>query len=285
MFGKRSDGKKIKGLSPVNRLIPHIMSARHDSQNLFKYELQCESLDEFIAKEKEKGISINYMHIVIAGVVRLFALRPQLNRFVMNGRIFKRNNIMVSFVVKKALRDDVEETTVKLEFTGKENIYQIKEKIDETVKANSNVKAVNETDKTAKFLTNIPNFLIKIAVGLLKWLDKHGILPKKIIAASPFHTSIFITNLKSIKTDYIYHHIYDFGTTGIFISMGKEKLQAVVDKEGNIVAKKVMTLGVVTDERFCDGLYFGNSLRLLKRIYENPNVLKEELEHVVEDIN
>ncbi|MDD3348942.1 MAG: 2-oxo acid dehydrogenase subunit E2 [Bacilli bacterium] len=285
MFGKRSDGKKIKGLSPVNRLIPHIMSARHDSQNLFKYELQCESLDEFIAKEKEKEISINYMHIVIAGVVRLFALRPQLNRFVMNGRIFKRNSIMVSFVVKKALRDDVEETTVKLEFTGRENIYQIKEKIDEAVKANSNVKAVNETDKTAKFLTNIPNFLIKISVGLLKWLDKHGILPKKIIAASPFHTSIFVTNLKSIKTDYIYHHIYDFGTTGIFISMGKEKLQAVVDKEGNIVAKKVMTLGVVTDERFCDGLYFGNSLRLLKRIYENPNVLKEELEHAVEDIN
>ncbi len=285
MFGKRSDGKKIKGLSPVNRIIPHIMSARHDSQNLFKYELQCESLDEFITKEKEKEISINYMHIIIAGIVRLFALRPQLNRFVMNGRIFKRNNIMVSFVVKKALRDDVEETTVKLEFTGKESIYQIKEKIDNEIKANSNVNAVNETDKTAKFLTNVPNFLIKIGVGLLKWLDKHGMMPKKVIAASPFHTSIFITNLKSIKTDYIYHHIYDFGTTGIFISMGKEKMQAVVDKEGNIVSRKVMTLGVVTDERFCDGLYFGNSLRLLKRIYENPNVLKEELEHVVEDID
>ena len=66
--------------------------------------------------------------------------------------------------------------------------------------------------------------------------------------------------------------------------MGKEKMQAVVDKEGNIVPKKVMTLGVVTDERFCDGLYFSNSLRLLKRIYENPNVLKEELDHIVEDI-
>ncbi|MDD3171258.1 MAG: 2-oxo acid dehydrogenase subunit E2 [Bacilli bacterium] len=285
MFGKRSDGKKIKGLSPVNKIIPHIMSARHDSQNLFKYELRCESLDEFIAKEKEEKISINYMHVVIAGIVRLFALRPQLNRFVMNGRIFKRNNIMVSFVVKKALRDDVEETTVKLSFTGKESIYQIKDKIDEAIKANSNINAVNDTDKTAKFFTTIPNFFIKVAVGFIKWLDKHGMLPKKIIDASPFHTSIFVTNLKSIKTDYIYHHIYDFGTTGIFISMGKEKQQAVVDKEGKIVVSKVMTLGVVTDERFCDGLYFGNSLRLLKRIYENPNVLKEELDHVVKDID
>ena len=69
-----------------------------------------------------------------------------------------------------------------------------------------------------------------------------------------------------------------------FYQHGKRKMQAVVDKEGNIVPKKVMTLGVVTDERFCDGLYFGNSLRLLKRIYENPNVLKEGLEHIVEDI-
>lgn len=284
MFGKRSDGKKIKGITPINKIIPHIMTARHDSQNLFKYELQCEALDEFIAREKEKEISFNYMHIIIAGVVRLFALRPQLNRFVMNGRIFRRNVISVSFVVKKALRDDVEETTVKLEFTGTESIDQIKEKIDEAIKANSNVKAVNETDKTAKLLTNIPNFLIKIAVAFIKWLDKHGVMPKKIIAASPFHTSVFITNLKSIKTDYIYHHIYDFGTTGMFISMGKEKPQAVVDKAGEIVVRKVMTLGVVTDERFCDGLYFGNSLRLLKRIYENPSVLKETLEHVVEDI-
>lgn len=285
MFGLRSDGKKIKGLSAVSKIMPHLLSARHDSQNIAKYEVRCESLDDFIQKEKENGNTITYMHIVVAALVRLIALRPFLNRFVMNGRVFKRNKIYVSFVVKKALRDDVEETTVKIEFDGTENIYQVKEKIDEEIRKNNFKEAKNGTDKTARLLTNIPNFLIKFAVGLIKFLDKHGMLPKKLIAVSPFHTSVFVTNLKSIKTDYIYHHLYDFGTTGLFVSMGKEKSMPVVNKNNEIEVSKVMTLGVVTDERFCDGLYFGNSLRLMKRIFENPNVLTENIDHKIEDID
>ena len=59
------------------------------------------------------------MHVVIAAVVRLLALRPALNRFVMNGRIYKRNTISISFAVKKALSDDAIETTIKLDLRGK----------------------------------------------------------------------------------------------------------------------------------------------------------------------
>lgn len=285
MFGLRSDGKKIKNLEPIVKIIPHIMKARHDSQNLFKYEVLCDSIDKFIVEEREnEQVSLSYMHIVIAAIIRLIALRPQLNRFIMNGRIYKRNNIYVSFVVKKSLRDDVVETTVKLKFDGTENIYEIKKKIDEAISANSNRKAKNNTDKLAKFLTRVPNLFIKMGVGFVKFLDKHGMLPRKTIDASPFHTSFFITNLKSIKTDYIYHHLYDFGTTGLFIAMGKEQMKPIVNKENKLDVGKVMTLGIVTDERFCDGFYYANSLRLLKRIMENPNVLKEKLESKVEDV-
>ena len=71
------------------------------------------------------------------------------------------------------------------------------------------------------------------------WMDKHGILPKGIIEASPFHTSLFLTNLKSIKMETVYHHIYNFGTTGIFVSMGKEKWEPEADqKTKEIVVKK-----------------------------------------------
>ncbi|MGD9605158.1 MAG: 2-oxo acid dehydrogenase subunit E2 [Bacilli bacterium] len=285
MFGKRSDGVRIKNIDPIFKIVPHIMKARHDSQNSYLYPVLCDALDDFIALEKQNGVSYNYMHIVIAAVVRLIALRPQLNRFVMNGKHFKRRLIYVSFAVKKTLKDEGKETTIKLPFTGLETIKEIKDKIDEAIVENAHVKANNNTDKTAKFFTSVPNFLIKLAVGTLKWLDKHGMLSKKIIAASPFHTTVFVTNLKSIKIDFIYHHLYDFGTTGIFVSMGKEKMEAVVQGENEIVAKKVMNLGVVTDERFCDGLYYANSLRLLKRILENPNTLATKLDKVNVDID
>ena len=285
MFGLRSDGKRIKNLSPIQKIMPHIMKARHDSQNLFKYPCRCEPLDAFIREQRENGVSYNYMHLVIASLVRVIALRPETNRFVINGRIFRRDKIMVSFVVKKRLMDDAEETTVKLEFSGTESIDEIKKAMDEAIAKNNYVAAKNNTDKLAKLLTSTPNFLIKFLVGFVKFLDKHGCLPKKVIKASPFHTSVFVTNLKSIKIDYIYHHLYDFGTTSLFVSMGKEQLTPVISMDGTqLEIGKVMHLGIVTDERFCDGFYFANTLRLWKRIMENPNVLLEKLDDIVHDV-
>ena len=284
MFGLRSDGKRIKSLSGFDKIIPHIMSTRNDSENLFKYEMDCEKLDKFIEEEREKGNSINYMHFLISAVVRTIALRPKLNRFVMNGRIFKRNDICVSFVVKRSLKDDAQETTVKLHFDGTENIYEVKEKIDEAISKNNFTESENSTDRFAGIIRRMPNFFAKFLVGTLKFLDKHGMLPKAIIDLSPFHTSFFITNLKSIKTDYIYHHLYNFGNTGIFMAMGKESKKPVVNKKNEIEIRKIMTLGLVTDERFCDGFYFANSLRYLKRICDNPSVLLEKLDKKVEDI-
>ncbi len=284
MFGLRPDGKKLKNLSSIQKIMPYIMPERHDSQNLYRYPVRCEAIDSFIEEERKKGELFNYMHLVVASLVRLIATRPQLNRFVMNGRIFKRKKIYVSFVVKKFLADNAEETTVKLPFNGTENIYEIRDAMNEAIKKNSNLKAKNGTDKLARVLTIVPNFLIKFLVGTVKFLDKHGCLPNKILDLSPFHTSIFITNLKSIKIDYIYHHLYDFGTTSLFVSMGKEQLEPVID-DNEIKIGKVMQLGVVTDERFCDGFYYANTLRKWKRIMQNPSVLKENLEKVEEDID
>lgn len=282
MFGFRADGKKLKGLDPIQKIMPHIMSSRHDSQNLCRYDARCEAFDKFIIEQRELGHHFNYMHLVIASGVRLIAMYPRLNRFVMNGRIYHRNGIYISFVVKKSLSANAGDSQVKLCFTGKESIYEIKDMVDEAIKKNSRIEANNGTDKLARVLTFIPNCIIKFAVGTLKFMDKHGMLPNAILKLSPFHTSLFITNLKSIKGESIYHHLYDFGTTGLFISMGKEKMVPVVDN-GEIVPGKVMTLDVVTDERFCDGFYFVNALKTMKKIHADPNVLCQGLEELPED--
>lgn len=278
MFGLRPDGKKIRKLDPVQKIMPHIMSTRNDSENTCKYEVDCAPLDAFIKKEREKGNHYTYMHLVIAALVRLIALKPRLNRFIMNGRIFDRNELTVSFVVKKALNETATDSLVKLRFTGLENLDDIAKMIDEGIKANSKVEEKNGTDKLAGILTFVPNIVIKGAVGLIKFLDKHGLIPKFILDLSPFHTSFFVTNLKSIKCVYIYHHLYNFGTTGLFVSMGKEEQVAGVDANGNFMPKKVMTLGINTDERFCDGFYFASALRIWRRLFSNPDLLMERLE-------
>ena len=284
MFGYRADGKKVRDIDPIQRIVPHIMRHRHDAMNFLTVELPCEPFDEFIKKESADGNGeYDYMHIIIAGLVRIIANYPRLNRFVMNGRIYKRNVINISFVVRKGMSPDAPDTTVKLEFTGRETIAEVREKINTVIVANSNMDANNGTDKLARLITFTPNVVIAMLVGLIKFLDKHGLLPKSVIGVSPFHTTAFVTNMKSIKGPSIYHHVYDFGNTGMFFSMGKEAMVPVVSGKEVVPAKR-LPFKIVTDERFCDGFYFSTALRVLRKYYTHPEVLKEPLEELPDDV-
>ena len=283
MFGKRSDGRQIKTIDPIFKLIPHIMTQRCDSQIFYTERVFTDVLDEYIRAHRDECPGLNYMSIVIAALVRLLAQRPYLNRFVMNGRLFARHGIVVSFVVKKMLRDDVTESNIKLTFKGTESLQEINRIVTSAIEGCKNETDENLTDNLAKFFMSFPNFLIQIAVGLLKYLDKIGLMPRAVIDASPFHTSFYVTNIKSLKLNYLYHHIYDFGTTSLFFAIGNSEKTVVFDREG-AHHRKSITLGCTIDERICDGLYLANSLTLLKRLLRNPTLLEQPLEAIVEDI-
>jgi pyruvate/2-oxoglutarate dehydrogenase complex dihydrolipoamide acyltransferase (E2) component len=286
MFNKRPDGRAIQNLEPMQMIMPYIMKTRTDSMNMYEDTFACEPMDAYIKEKAAEGINLSYMHIIIAAVVRLIALRPQLNRFCMNGKIYARPKIWVSFVVHPTLRDESVGTTIKLCFEGTETILEIAEKINEAIARETvNRKGENGTDQLLRTLMKkIPGPFIKLVINTLLWMDKHNILPKAIIELSPFHTSFFITNLKSLGINHIYHHTYEFGTTGLFFAMGKEK-QVPVIKGNEVIAQKEMGFGLVSDERFCDGLYFALSLRKLRRFMQNPAVLEKPLDKKVEDVD
>ena len=126
-------------------------------------------------------------------------------------------------------------------------------------------------------------FLCRGAVGALKLLDRYFTLPMSIVDASPFHTSLFVTNLASIRTDSIYHHLYEFGTTSVFISMGKPLKKTYLDDEGSPYERKIMELGIVTDERIANGHYFGRCFRELNGYLRNPEVLETKPEKILWD--
>ncbi len=273
MFGHRSDGRKIKTLPAFFKVIPSVMLERNDSQVLYKQDIPIKYLDEYIDNKAKEGIKIAYMHIIYAAIVRVIAERPRLNRFVMNGTTYARNKIYVSLAIKKNLTDDGVETTTKIEYQGTETIFDIKQKLDAIIEQNKEVEANNETDKLAKTLGLIPTGLIRVAVKFLKFLDRHGLLPKAVIKASPFHTSVFLTNVGSLGIDTIYHHLYNFGTTSMFFSMGKKKKNFIYEDE-EIKEEKCITLAFVGDERICDGFYYANSFKSLFRYLKKPELLE-----------
>ena len=282
MFGKRPDGRAIRNLDPMQKIMPYIMKTRTDSMNMYEDTFSCDVWDTYIKEKEQQGIKMGYMHIIIAAMVRLIALRPQLNRFVMNGKIYARPKIWVSFVVHPTLKDGSTGTTIKLCFEGTESILEIAEVVNQAIEKET-TKRVGENgiDKLLRVLMNmIPGPLIKFVINTLMWMDKHSIMPKFIIDLSPFHTSLFVTNLKSLGINHVFHHVYNFGTTGLFFAMGKEKKIPVCQGE-DTVHEKHMGFGLVTDERFCDGLYFAMSLRQMRKFMRNPASLETPLDKKV----
>ena len=277
MFGYRSDGNKIKDLPPIFKIMPCVMPERVDSQVYFKQDIALKSLDEYIDRKAEEGIKISYMNIVYAAIVKIIGERPNLNRFAMNGSLYQRNKVYVSLVIKKSLTDDGTETPIKLDFDGSENIFEIKNKLDEAIEKNKEVSNMNGTDKLTLAFSFIPNGLIRVAFKFLMFLDKHGLMPKKIIEVSPFHTSVFLTNVGSLGIDSIYHHIYNFGTTSMFFSMGKKK-KSYIYEDDEFRQEKCITLAFVGDERICDGYYYASSFKLLSKYLKKPELLEGNVE-------
>jgi len=273
MFGKRKDGKELKKVDALFRVIPNIMMERDDSQVFFNQDVPITALNEYIEKKAAEGIKVTLLDVIFAGIVRTIAQRPKLNRFAINGRVYARNDITICMTIKKSLTDDGEETNLKVYFDGTENLFEVRDKLQKEIADNKVVEAENGTDKIVKILSNMPTGLLKFAVKVLKFLDKRGHLPKALIHVSPFHTSAFVTNVGSLGIDSIYHHLYNFGTTSMFFAIGKKKKSYVFEDE-EMKEERCINLAFVGDERICDGYYYAYSFRTLVKYLRNPELLE-----------
>ncbi len=274
MFGNRFDGKRIKNMDPFMKIIPYIMKTRTDSQNFFEDTVEVSNISNYVKKvKKEKGINLSYMIVILSALGRILHERPQINRFIMNRRIYQRKGVYISLAVKKQLTDDGEETTIKFPIYSTDTIFDIEERLKEKININKVEGNSNSTDKLAKFVMSFPNLVIKMIVGFLIFLDNHDMMPKSVIKASPFHTSAFLTNVGSLGIDAIYHHLYEFGTTSIFVGMGKKKEKMTADG-----MKKYINLKCVTDERICDGKYYASSFQLMMKYINNPELMEKPFE-------
>ena len=219
----RPDGKRVKSADPMYQLISYIMNKRVDSMNMITVDLPLEPMTAYIHKMRnEKGVVLSYMGIFLAAYLRTACEFPALNRFVVNKKVYARNEFCVGLVVLKT-EDPGNGIMSKIYFNMTDTIFDVQRKIDEYVEANRTSEKDNSTEKLIKTLLKIPG-LCNVGVGMFRFLDKHGMLPKSVIDASPFHESLLLSNLASIRTNHIYHHVYEFGTTSISITMGNPRM-------------------------------------------------------------
>lgn len=285
-WGDRYDGRLLRTLDPFYKIIPYIMKSRSDAQNFFEDRIEISGTEAFIRnKRKTSDQPISFLHVVIAAIVRTISQKPGLNRFIAGQKIYARNDIYISFALKRELKEECPETTLKVKFEPTDTFDDVVKKVNAAIAKDRPVGTENDTDKTARLIMLIPGFLVRFLVALLRGLDYIGLMPKFINRVSPFHTSVFITDLGSVGIQPVYHHLYEFGNTSTFIAFGMKTKEKVINANNEIVNKKYVTLRVVTDERTVDGHYYALAFKLFRNLIKHPEKLELPPEEVIEDID
>lgn len=285
-FGDRKEGRKLRTLNPITRAMPYIMPRRSDSQNFFTEKLDITEAERFCREQTRNGlVNFSLLHVIIASYIRVVSQRPAINRFVSGQTIYSRNSIEVLMTIKKKMAIDGEDTSIKVKFEPTDTVFDVYEKFNKAVMENKGETEGNNTEKFAKFLNYIPRSLLRFVIWVIKTLDYYGILPQAIVNLSPFHGSMIITSMGSLGIRPIYHHIYDFGNLPVFIAYGAKQHAVKMDDEGNIKKYRYIEMKVTTDERICDGYYYASAFKMMKKIFEHPEILKNPPEQVIEDID
>lgn len=281
MFGRRPDGRRVKGIDPVIRITPYIMPMRCDAQVLLKHQVDLEVLFDYVRRQKlEKGENLSYMQIIIAAYVRAISRNPAVNRFIMNKQLFARNNCSAAFTLLKDPNDiNKGEAVVKIKFDLTDTIYDVRDRVNAAVEANRGEEAgPGFVDKLLAFVFSVPG-LATLVVGLIKLLDRYGIAPTTLMDELPFYVGMYITNTASIRLHDVNHHLYNFGNVGLFFGMGMEERVAVVEN-GEARMKRFLPVGITADERVCSGAHYARFFKDITHFLRHPEMLEQPPEEV-----
>ena len=277
----RPDGIRVKGRDPMYSLMPYFLTRRYDAMNMITLDIPVAPLHRDINEKRAEGIRLSHLALILAAYVRTTAEFPSLNRFIGgNHKIYAHKELTVGMVVLRPGRNGDTMSKIKFDFT--DDIFRVQEKIDAYITENRKVEENNSLDKLMAILLGVP-LLAPLLTGILRLLDRFGLLPKVICDISPFHASLLITNLASIRTNHIYHHVYEFGTTSVAVAMGNLREVPKRTKNG-IELERCIPLGVVMDERICGGHYFAQAFARMKEYLNNPTLLEGPPRYINPDI-
>ena len=284
-FGDRKEGRLLRSLLAFAKFVPFIMPTRNDACNQYEESFEVSDVDRRLRKLRVDGYKgIGILHFIIAAYIRGVSMLPGMNRFVVGRRIYARDNIEVVMTVKRSLAIDATETTIKVVFEPTDTIFDVYRKMSEKIDEIKTVEGNNNTEDVAEAMCKAPRFLLRFALTILRIMDYFGWLPQSLLDASPFHGSMIITDLGSLRIGPIYHHIYNFGTLPVFISFGAKRHAYELDRHGNMVDRKYVDCKFVMDERTVDGHYYAQFLQAFRYICQHPEIVETPPSKVVEDV-
>ena len=274
----RRDAKRIKDINGMFQIMLDLKPNRCDSDVFINQKMDVTKLVEYVEKKKKEGKDITYFHTFLTAIGKTIYNRSKLNRFIANRHVFEHNDIIISFVAKISFDDRSEEIMVMVPIEESDNIDTISKKVKDKVDSIRQKRSTKEGANNAiDVIGKLPNIVRVPLMGLFKWMDKRDLLPKSLIKDNLYYSSIIVSNLGAIKCGAIYHNLTDFGTCSSLATMGEIKKVEIINDKGKKEVRSICEFGINLDERIADGYYFAKSVQLLQYIFDNPELLDEEV--------
>ncbi|MBQ7646767.1 MAG: 2-oxo acid dehydrogenase subunit E2 [Clostridia bacterium] len=282
-FGDRRDGKLIRDLDSLHFITGIIYPNRCDNEAFISERIDLTAVNEYLKKKNrdDPQYKYNLFQIIVTSILKTITLRPKMNRFIVRGNFYQRNEVSAAFVVKKIFSDNGAEALAFLHSKPDDTIDTVHQKIFEQV-SSARSETVDSTTDSMDIFNKLPRFISKAAIRFIMFLDRHGKVPRSMIANDPYYSSVVLSNLGSIKLKSGYHHLTNWGTCSMICLIGEIKDRPYYDENGNVTMKSSVDLGLTIDERLADGYYYSKSMRLIRKLLENPELLEKPLSEEVE---
>ena len=276
--GDRKDGRWIRDIDGFHFIMPYLMPNRCDSEVYIEELIDVTEMVKYIEAHNSvnKEFRLTPFHVITAAVGKIIYHRPYLNRFVAGRRLYQRNKITLAFVVKRRFNDEAEESLLVTEIKEDTTLEQISRRIAGDAQ-NIRKEGGNDINDLLDKLSKLPRWLMRLAMCVFRFLDFHGRMPESICRGDSNYASVLLSNLGSIKCNAVYHHLNNYGTNSIVITIGRIHKELMADDDGNTSVRDVVAIGATADERIADGFYFARSIRMLEEILRDPQQLENKM--------
>lgn len=276
----RRDAYYLRDADSMHVIMPYVMPNRCANEALLSQDFDITEIDRYVKARNAENPSFKYtwFHIICAALVKTIILRPKLNYFISGYRLYERKEIEVAFTVKRKFEDNSEEALARfiVDKDGGNLIEQVHSFVESFV---TKVRKHNRTEGITNkfnFYQALPRPFFRFFVWILRRMEYHGIYPESLKKDDPCYSTVYVTNLGSIKMSADYHHVFEWGTNSFFVVMNEMKTIPFYNEDGTFEMKPSIRLCFTIDERIADGFYFAKSIKYFNYLLQHPELLEQD---------
>lgn len=278
-WGDRRDGWRIKqpGLQTI---MGYILPKRTEAEVYLADKIDVTALIPYMEEKNAShpDYKTTIFHCFVTCLARMLMERPGMNYFVQGYHTYERKEISISFVAKRRFADGADEALMVLKPRPTDTLDDISRQIYGDVReVRKHDHADGDLNKTIDRIGSLPTPILAPFIRLIRTLDFWGKTPKSLTEGDTNYTSILVSNLGSIQCPSIYHHLNNYGTNSVMVTLGTLHKEEMVMPDGHKEVRDVIDIGATIDERIGDGFYFARSLKLVRYIAAHPELLDQPL--------